>query len=75
MTTGRVSSRPRTVVVTATNNEIVARQIDYRDLNLASLDVEKQLARRVRSAVANVCLDAVGGELGYMQQTATCRRG
>ena len=73
-TAGQTAGRQPTVVVSATNYDVIARRIDYRDLDLASADGERRLVRRVRSAVHHVCLDAVGSHRGYMTQTATCQR-
>jgi UrcA family protein len=61
-------------VVTATNpDDVVTREVAYADLNLASAIGEQALIRRVQHVVSDVCLDAVGGTLGYMKQTITCK--
>jgi UrcA family protein len=63
------------VVVTATNPEdVVSRDVAYGDLNLASAVGEQALVRRVRHAVSDVCIEAVGGTRGYLlDQSDTCK--
>jgi UrcA family protein len=66
-------ARPREVVVTGTSSEIVARQVHFLDLNLASADGVNRLANRVHAAVNSLCLDAVGGRLGYTRAITGCQ--
>ena len=48
------------VVVTAENNDLVVREVKFADLNLASMNDQHVLQKRVTSAVRDVCGEAVG---------------
>ena len=62
-----------TLVVTAPA-DIVVRHISYADLNLASAPGERTLNRRVGSAVASLCDEAVGeGYQGF--EYMSCKDG
>jgi len=63
------------VVVTATNpDDVVSRDVSYRDLNLASAAGEQALVKRVRHVVSDVCTEAVGGSRGYLlDQSDSCK--
>jgi UrcA family protein len=52
------------IVVTAPDENVVARHISYADLNLASATGERTLIRRVDGAVGDLCLEATGGNDG-----------
>lgn len=52
---------PRGLVVVAHPEDYVTRHVSYADLNLASAPGERALNRRVGTAVANVCAEAVAG--------------
>ena len=51
----------RPVVVIAHPEDYVTQRVSYADLDLAAAPGERTLNRRVGSAVANVCNEAVGG--------------
>lgn len=54
-------ARDETVVVRGiAPKDQIRRTVSYRDLNLATGIGERTLNRRVDSAVANICVDAVG---------------
>ena len=60
-TASSVHARPLgKVTVTAPPRDVYTRTVSYADLNLASLPGEQMLGKRVRSAVSDVCTDAVG---------------
>lgn len=60
-TASPVDARPLgKVTVTAPPRDFYSRTVSYADLNLASLSGEQMLGKRVRSAVSEVCTDAVG---------------
>ena len=48
------------VTVIAPPRDVYTRTVSYADLNLASLSGEQTFGKRVRSAVSEVCTDAVG---------------
>ena len=50
----------RPVVVVAEPEPAATRQVSYADLDLATPDGERQLMRRVRVAVNNVCAEEMG---------------
>jgi UrcA family protein len=47
--------------------DVVTQHISYADLNLASAAGEQTLTNRVRSAVGNLCDEAVGGNNGGIE--------
>ena len=65
------SAKPQSAVVTALDPDAPTRRVSYADLNLASLQGEKVLNRRVGSAVTDVCREATNG-IGYYEDTK-CR--
>lgn len=64
---------PKSVVVTGTSDELVTRQVRYRDLDITSAQGERELIERVHFAVNSVCHEAVGGRVGYLRQTMSCQ--
>jgi UrcA family protein len=70
--TATASAQPpdKDVVVTGAESDAVVRQVPYSDLNLASAPGETALVKRVRFAVSDVCLDAVGGHSGYLHESS-----
>lgn len=63
----------KTVVVTATKDDLPTRRVSYRDLNLASPAGEKVLLHRVRYAVRDVCLESTGPGAQFYEELG-CRR-
>jgi UrcA family protein len=63
------------VFVTGTPTEdVIRRNVIYRDLNLATEYGEKKLHRRVSYAVSDVCNQAVGREPGMVFFREDCRK-
>jgi len=68
------AAQNKDVVVTGADSDAVVRLVDFRDLNLASAPGERALVKRVRYAVSDVCMEAVGDNKGYLLQASTnCR--
>jgi len=65
------SARDKDVVVTGAESDAVVREVRFNDLNLASPAGAQKLVRRVRFAVNDVCMDAVGGNNGYLLQSSS----
>jgi UrcA family protein len=68
-----VGARPNPVTVTGSVSDVVRHMVDYRDLNLASADGERAFVQRVKFAVNDVCLEAIGGRVGYLKPTLACQ--
>ena len=66
------AARDKTVVVTASDSDNVIRHVQYRDLNLASVQGEKMLVKRVGHAVNGVCREAAGDHVGYFRESVAC---
>jgi len=62
--------RDKDVVVTGAESDAVVREVPYSDLNLAAAPGETALVKRVRFAVNDVCLEAVGGHSGYLHESS-----
>ena len=61
------SAKQQRAVVTAPDPDAPTRRVSYADLNLASLQGEKVLIRRVGGAVTGVCQEATNG-MGYAER-------
>jgi UrcA family protein len=66
-------AQPPSVFVTAPA-DVVTRHINYADLNLASAAGERSLDHRVGGAVADLCLDATGGNDGSLNFKYSMKR-
>jgi UrcA family protein len=73
LATTPAAAKPKAVTVTGTVSDVVRHVVDYRDLNLASAAGEQALVRRVHYAVNDVCLEAIGGRVGYLKPTLNCQ--
>lgn len=61
------------VIVSARVSDLPTRRVSYADLNLATLDGEKTLNRRVAGAVRSVCEESTGPLPGFYANSR-CRR-
>ena len=66
-------SQSAEVVVSAPARDVVRRQVDHNDLNLASRPAEKILLRRVDVAVKGMCREIVGPGIVQWVVESSCR--
>lgn len=67
------AARQRPITVTATAEDIPVRHVSYRDLNLAKLEDEQILVKRVRFAAKDVCDDSDLYDTGLGAALTRCR--
>ena len=61
-------ARDRPIVVEGQPSNVIAKRVSFADLNLASVQGEKTLYRRVNNAVGWVCRQAVPTPILYERQ-------